>query len=81
MKEVKVTCPQCGQDDVYFEYEKGDFTADYIWIIKQPWQCRVCGYPYISWNRWNHIHISKPVVHIKITDEYGNIVKEWYENE
>lgn len=80
MKCVQVTCPQCGRSDAYFEYEKGDFTNPNIWFVQQPWKCRSCGYPDVIWDRWfNYTQITKTHVNFKITDQDGNIIKEYNE--
>ena len=80
MREVQVTCPQCGQSDAYVEHEKGDFTNPYTIFLQQPWKCRSCGYPEVNWNNWARIWIPQKVtVNFKITDADGNVIKEWNE--
>ena len=85
MKEVNWICPQCGNSDVYFEYEPGDFTSP-TQIINIPWRCRYCGYCgypdaiwyYESWYTFSYPDF-KVKVNYKITDKDGNIMKEWNE--
>ena len=80
MKEVQVTCPQCGQNDAYFEYEKGDFTSiNPPFIYQQPWKCRYCGYPEVNWNNWMYVSLQKPIVKFRVIDANGDIIQEWSE--
>jgi len=67
MREVQVTCPQCGRDDAYLEPELQDYTA--MIFIPSKWKCRNCGYPDFIWDtkeRWNYPEESHIV--IKIVD-------------
>ena len=79
MKEIYVICPQCGQSDSYFEYEKGDFTDPYPCIFHQPWKCPSCGYPETQWNNYIKTEFTKATVCIKITDQDENIIRDWNE--
>lgn len=79
MKEIHVTCPQCGQEDGYFEYEQGDLTGVNPVIFQRPWKCRFCGYPEVNWNNYTNVSIPKVIVNFKITDAQGNVIREYYE--
>jgi hypothetical protein len=75
MKEIHFFCPQCGNEDVYFEPEEGDYTSTNPIIIQQSWRCRYCGYPEKYW----YEYYTKTIVHFKITDANGNVIREWNE--
>jgi len=55
MREVKVTCPQCRQQDAYLQPEAGDYSdSGMIQIPQVNWKCPRCGYPDIAynWTKW-----------------------------
>jgi len=67
MREVQTVCPQCGEQDAYFEYEEGDFTGGMFWT--QPtWECSRCGYPRVTWTKWGRTYQSSATVNIEWND-------------
>lgn len=84
MKEVQVTCPQCGGNDAYLETEKGDYTAPAsTWIYEKKWVCSHCGYPDTIWTKWGSYTINvQPQYKLKITvtDQNGKEIELPTEN-
>jgi len=76
MREVQVTCAQCGQSDGYLESEPSDYTSVPTGIIQMPWKCRHCGYPEVRWDRWeNQTYMPITTILITIKDADGNPIK------
>jgi hypothetical protein len=76
MREVQVTCIQCGQTDGYLESEPSDYTSVPTGIIQIPWKCSHCGYPEVKWDRWgNRTYSPTTTIVITVKDADGNPIK------
>ena len=79
MKEIQVTCPQCGGNDTYLEAEKSDYTTPAsTWIYNKKWICPHCGYPDTVWTKWGSYTTNENLqytINVTVTDSEGKEVK------
>lgn len=76
VKEIQVTCPQCGQTSGHLESEPCDYTGQWTIQMQVPWKCPTCGYPEVVWTKWGATWTPAVVQYTyKTTDENGNEIK------